>query len=184
MKKKKILILSLLGIALVITISYVIFLIINNKNNKDNNFISKSELESIVDNNYKLAYILKNDMSISNENIELNNKKFDLLDDDLMKEYSLKDINELIQNTIIEENKLTYINKLNDVENNNYIEYDDQLFIKKGKSICKIEKYNIDDIKYKKINDTEIKITYKGKKIKAKKVENKWYSDNLLFTCS
>lgn len=151
MKNKKIKIL-LITIALLILIAILILVIINNKKKEEKSekdFI-KSRIVELLENNYKYYYYMYGDVNVEEGNIENEDGEiYYIVNDDKL--ITPEELTNVIEDTFLEE----YIaNRYNAEGRNEYIEFDGNIYVKKGEKVCKnIVEYDLSNIKYEFVDE-------------------------------
>ncbi len=148
--------------------------------NNEKEIISQDELNTLISTNHQLAVLLFGNIQVEEGFITTNNEEYHLYADQNIGEITINTVNDLIKENLVIDTSLNYINREG---NNKYMMTSNQIYVKKGTKTCDIPDYDIKDITYEKISDTDINIRYQGKVITASKIDNKWYMNGILFTC-
>lgn len=140
--KKKILIIVIIFVVIIALLSVNFFKFKNKKSGEVPEFQNRAE--ELVKNNYILSYLLYGDVKTSDSFTEIDHIKYYYVNDPELNEIkAMNDILILMEETLLEEPKKAYMNKLSNKKNNRYIEEDGMLFVAKSDKTClNIEKYN------------------------------------------
>ncbi len=156
MKKINIIIKGLL--VSVLFIGILVYWVLNKKNypgekNPEDEF-SAEEIYNIYLNNYKLSYLLMGDVGTAEGFIEIEDKKYYYLEDEVLSIFNtIDDINKIIDETFTTERQQYYKTYLGKDYFNQYVEINNHLYVYKRQNPC---------LKYPGITDKDFKLVNKN----------------------
>ena len=139
----------IVSIIVAIIIGVGIHFIDKNKenNSKESPQSNEQAIREVIEKGYKLAYLTYGDVKVTEFYIINNGITYYALNDELLNDLkNLDDITNLIKDNFVENFVGQYLNDLSNENNNNYIEYNDNLYVHKSSNPCKLNyEYNSKD---------------------------------------
>ena len=180
MKKKNLIIVTIIVLVLIVTCVISVFVIKMNSDKKNSENKFNIRLKELLENSYDYYYFTHGDVQITEASIEVDDIKYYFVNDD---EYtSIDNLIDLVEKTFVPEKVSNYIERLN--ANHKYLESNNKLYVKKGNDVCTIEN-NIDynNIKVEDVNENAKRLTWNDTFTYIYLVDNEWYLSTEVFYC-
>lgn len=173
--KKKIIVYSIFSLLIVILI-LVIFIKFNNKNDKNGNI--ENVFLKLAENSYKYYYYMFGDVSVDEGYIKIDDEIYYVVNDKNV--LLLKNFQNLIYDTFIPEMQT---NLLDAQDKNEYIEINNNLYVKKTSNPCKkIKELNFDNIKIEK-KENSIQVYYDFTSTYMYQIDGEWKLEYNIYQC-
>lgn len=138
--------------------------------------------KELINNNDILSYLYYGNIKTTDSFKVVDNIRYEYIEDEKLNEIkSITDIMNLIDNTFTEEQRVVFINNLNNENYNRYIMESGILLVAKSKNVCSKMQREANEIKYTEEDEKIIISAYGG--IEALKRENNIYLTGLAYSC-